>query len=148
MEVSGSIEDSENVVYGAYYNTTDAIYYMTCANGSGMCMGVSNDYNQVSYGNVSVSGSTITAEANVVGTGARSDFYGYAYKYTHLGDTNAEWWGDWIPQDTSPWSGDTDLDDRSDESGGGIPGFEGIAVLASLLIAVGIITISGKRMRK
>ncbi|MEA2054445.1 MAG: hypothetical protein U9O96_04935 [Candidatus Thermoplasmatota archaeon] len=140
MKVSGAIEDSENIIYGACYNTTDAMYYATYTNGSGMCMGVPGDYTQISSGNVSSSGDTITATVNTAGTGAKSDFYGYAYKYTQFGDTSAEWWGDWIPQDTSPWSCDENNGggDEGSSGGGGIPGFEIVLLVGAIAIIVAL----------
>jgi len=94
IKVAGNIQGSNNLYY-VTYNTTDAAYYMAYGNGSGMCMGFLENGTGLSYGNITVSGGTLIGKTNLLGagTGITSDFYGYAYKYTHFGDTSGEWWG-------------------------------------------------------
>jgi len=127
MTVYGTIENSDNIWYYAYYNTTDASYWMWYSNGSGMYMATSGTGG--AYGNVTASGDTITATVNAVGTGAKQEFWGYSAEWTG-NDKTGEYWGDWAPQDTSPWYGTDGGDggdggeDGTDGGGGGIPGFE------------------------
>jgi len=136
MKVSGDISSS-NTLYAVFYNTTGATYYMMYSNGSGMCMAISGNYTGISYGNTTASGDTLTGTVNMIGEGTKSEFYGYAYKYTHFGDTSGEWWGDWAPQDDSPWY-DTENSNNEGSSGGGggsTPGFE-------ILLAAGAIALA------
>jgi len=136
MKVSGDISSS-NTLYAVFYNTTGATYYMMYSNGSGMCMAISGNYTGISYGNTTASGNTLTGTVNMIGEDTKSEFYGYAYKYTHFGDTSGEWWGDWAPQDDSPWY-DTENSNNEGSSGGGggsTPGFE-------ILLAAGAIALA------
>jgi len=142
MKVLGEITAS-NTLYAIFYNTTGATYYMMYSNGTGMCMAVSDNYNSggISYGNVTVSGDTLTGKVNLIGTGTESKFYGYAYKYTHFGDTSGEWWGDWVPQDDSPWYGSQNTnneDDNGGDNGGGgsTPGFEILIAAGAIVLAL------------
>ncbi|KAA0004099.1 MAG: hypothetical protein FE048_00090 [Thermoplasmata archaeon] len=144
MKVKGTIENSEKVMYIAYYNTTDANYWMTYTNGTGMCMAMSPSGGTWAWGNVTASGDTITAVVNLVGIGTEEEFWGYAVEYTQIKDTSAEYWGDWAPQDTSPWyegdGGEGDGGDGGEDGGGGggIPGFESAILCMSILIAIAI----------
>jgi len=142
MKVKGEIENSEKVAYIVYYNTTDTNYWMSYSNGTGFCMATSGT--SMAWGNVTVSGDTITATVNLVSTGTESEFWGYAAEYTKIGDTSAEWWGDWAPQEESPWyegdggdggDGGEDGENGDGDGGGGIPGFEGAVLCISIVIA-------------
>ena len=136
MKVAGDIQGPNNLYYVAY-NTTDAAYYMTYGNGSGMCMGFLENGTGFSYGNTTVSGDTLIGTTDLLGTGTgvTSGFYGYAYKYSHFGDTSGEWWGDWAPQEQSPWYG-TENSDNGGNSGG-TPGFELVLLVGAIaLIAI------------
>ena len=131
MVVDGSIQDAEGIVYWAYYNTTDANYYMTYHNGQGGCYGMSTSGTNFSFGNATALGNTITATVDTLGTGEKDAFYGWAAEYTEYGNANAEWWGDWAPQSRSPWHGiDNDGDDN------GTPGFELVLAMGSILVIV------------
>ena len=136
IKVAGNIQGSNNLYY-VTYNTTDAAYYMAYGNGSGMCMGFLENGTGFSYGNITVSGDTLIGKTNLLGagTGMTSDFYGYAYKYTHFGDTSGEWWGDWAPQEQSPWYG-MDTDDSGDGGGGSgsTPGFGILLALGAIVL--------------
>ena len=138
LKVAGTIEDSEKIVYAAFYNPTDGTYYMTYANGTGSCMGISGNYTSFATGNVTVSGNTITGTINMLGNGAKSDFYGYAYEYTNFGDTSGEWWGDWAPQDDSPWYGTESDNDGGGSGGGSTPGFEILLALGAIALVVAL----------
>jgi len=144
LTVHGSIQDSDDTVYWAYYNTSDASYWMTYHNGQGMCFGSSTADTNFSFGNATASGDTITATVNAVGTGTKEAFYGWTAEYTTSEDVmNAEWWGDWAPQDESPWYG---IDNNGDENGNGgddTPGFE-LALIAGAFV-IGILA---KRKRR
>jgi len=136
MKVKGEIENSEKVAYILYYNTTDANYWMSYSNGTGFCMATSG--NNMAWGNATASGNTITATVNLATTGTKLAFWGYAAEYTKLGDTSAEWWGDWAPQEDSPWysqNGEGNGEGGDGGGGGGIPGFEVAMLCISIAIA-------------
>jgi hypothetical protein len=132
LTVHGTIKNSENIVYWAYYNTTDSFYSMSYTNGTGFCMGSSSITTDFSWGNTTVSGNKITGTVKAVGTGQKEAFYGWAGEYTKLGDTSAEWWGDWAPQDASPWYG---LDENGGDNGG-TPGFEILLITGAIVALV------------
>lgn len=143
VKVKGTIENSEKVVYIASYNATDAIYWMTYANGEGTCWGFSDDYSQMTSENVTASDDTISVTVDMVGTGPKEEFWGYAAEYTgEPMDESAEWWGDWAPQDTSLWYG-IDGGNGDDDEGGGIPGFE----FVFLVIAIAIISLKRRKQK-
>ena len=144
LMVHGTIQDAEKIVYWAYYNTTEAIYYLTYTNGNGFCMGSSTSTQEFTWGNATALGNTITGTVNLVGTGSKEEFYGWAGEYTSLGDTSAEWWGDWAPQTMSPWYG-TDGNGNGGNGGtgaengddnGGTPGFDIFVLIGSIAIAM------------
>jgi hypothetical protein len=134
LKVHGSIQDAENIGYLAYYNTTDANYWMTYNNGQGGCYGTSTTGTNFSFGNATVAGNTLTATVDAVGTGSKEAFYGFAAEYTEYGNTNAEWWGDWAPQGRSPWHGINNGGGGNDDNG--TPGFELVLLLSAACIAI------------
>lgn len=136
LKVQGTIQNSNDTVYYVFCNTTDATYYMSYSNGQGGCIGTSTVGSGYSLGNVTASGNTITATVNTVGTGTTEEFYGWAAEYTTLGDTSAEWWGDWAPQSLSPWYGINDNGDGDGDGGDGTPGFELVVIACALAIAI------------
>jgi len=141
MKVKGTIESSEKVTYLLYYNTTDVNYWMSYSNGTGFCM--ANSGTGMAWGNATASGDTITATVNLVPTGTKLAFWGFAAEYTsQFGDKSAEWWGDWAPQDESPWYGQNGEEggNGGGGGGGGTPGFEGAIFCMSLLAAFVILS--------
>ena len=170
MTVAGSIESSELVMYWAIMNTSDSTYLMTYTNGEGggYAMSIGTGAGQMDFEpETTVSGNTLSCTYTVVGESFDgAEFWGYATEYTQVGDITAEWWGDWVPEDTSPFYG-TESDDSSDDSSEsdgtsddatnddqsssetssndntnsntqtkGTPGFELLVFLASLVICV------------
>jgi len=164
IEVAGTIQTSELIFYSAWFNTSDAYYWLYWSNGqgSGLATSTSGEY-QMSPGTITVTDNTITATFDVVGTDTTAeDFWGYAWEYTSLTDfTTAEWWGDWAPNDESPFYGaddttgddttgddttgddttgddttgdDTTGDDtNNDQESSGTPGFEILLILTAIL---------------
>ncbi|MDG6229777.1 MAG: hypothetical protein QCH96_07410, partial [Candidatus Thermoplasmatota archaeon] len=55
--------------------------------------------------------------------------WGWAAEYTEYGDTSAEWWGDWAPNDESPYYEQYTADPVSMDAAKGTPGFEMIALI-------------------
>ena len=140
LTVDGTIDDSELVMYFAYYNSDDASYWMSYANGQGLSM-----YSTSTGGGV---GSTPTVSGNTLSCtfdsfeGDPADFeaYGTGYQYTVAGDATVEYWVDWAPDsyfEGGNGDGDNGDDGNGDNgSGGGTPGFETLVVIAALGIAL------------
>jgi PGF-CTERM protein len=147
LKVSGSIQNSENVVYVVYYNSTDSHYVLNYMNGNGGGAGYRGETmtlgNFSMTQNVTISGGTLSVVLDVVGDTSKVDLWGSAMEYTTSGDTMAEWWGDWAPnekftQAPDDGSDDTDGTQDGDNSTGekGTPGFEVVLVIAAVSIAL------------
>lgn len=161
LEVYGSIQDSEKFIYWIAFNSSDAYYWVSWTNGEGAGIGMKlGDVTQMSQPVVNKEGGTITATFDIVGEDTTSEeFWGYAWEYTTLGDVvTSEWWGDWAPNDYTPFDEDeipdeggdgTDENETDDEgtngedstdgdgtNGGSSPGFELILLLAAFALVV------------
>ncbi|HEC89847.1 MAG TPA: hypothetical protein ENI44_04625, partial [Thermoplasmatales archaeon] len=129
LKVSGTIQNSELVGYWAYLNTSDANYWMYWSNGSGYGFamsgnGYSGQFNQTS--DIQATGDTISCTFTVVGTDySNIDLWGYAAEYISPGDTFSEWWGDWIPNEHSPWWGEQNAGGGSSTNNDNTSGDEG-----------------------
>jgi len=78
----------------------------------------------------SVSGNTFTATFEIDNPGATYTVYGHIIEYKEVGDDLGEMWQDYAPNTYAPWY------TSGDGKGGGTPGFEIIAVIAALAIAL------------
>jgi PGF-CTERM protein len=156
MKVAGNAQISENVAYMAWINTSDATYNMYLINDQKfvMAMGIDGGGLPAMNTDVTVSGNTISGTIELVGTDKTiMEFWGYAWEYTEYGAANQEWWGDWIPGTNPPnWDqegdGEGDGGDTNDEgdtngegsgnggNGSGTPGFEAVAVITALAVAI------------
>ncbi len=155
LEVYGSIQDSEKFFYWIVFNSSDAYYWVSWTNGAGGGIGMTlGDVTQMSQPVVTKEGGTITATFDIVGEDTTTEeFWGYAWEYTTLGDViTSEWWGDWVPNDYTPFDEEDVIDEGDDGTGdetdgeddeddqqnppAGTPGFEAIAVLAAVGIAL------------
>lgn len=126
LTVDGTISTSELVGYYVYLITSDSSYtFWHLGNEDfGMATSTGDGDFQYSDADVTVSGDTMTATYDVVGTFSTiDDFYGLAHEYTVSGDTSSEWWTDYAPNDESPYeasdpnpSDPTDPDDPTDIS--------------------------------
>lgn len=152
MQVSGTIQASEKVIYWIYLNGTDSQYWFTYTNGSGTGFGMKG-MNFTTQDNISVSGNTMSVVLDALGDTSQAELWGYAVEYTTMGDQTAEWWGDWAPNDKFPNYGETtddtdeedetDTDDASDDTTNDdsgaktdTPGFEMFLVVAAVTIAL------------
>jgi PGF-CTERM protein len=147
ITVAGVIQSSEKVWYWAFYNTTDTTYYLSWSNGSGA--GIASKQGGSAYDfvqNFTISGNTLSAVFNVLGSTTSSELWGYAAQYTTIGtnQTANEWWGDWAPNSKIPFSttpggntGNNTGGNTGNNTGGntGTPGFEVVPVLAAVAIA-------------
>ena len=149
MKVAGNIQASENIIYWVWLNTSDAIYYMSFNNDQKIVVGTGEEGGMPAIStDVTVSGNTISGSIGLVGTGETSnELWGYAWEYTEFGDQNQEWWGDWIPGTYAPFwgqegngdgngGGTNGNDDTNGQGGSGSPGFETVAVITTLAIAI------------
>ncbi len=118
IEVDGDIQNSEKIAYWAYYNTTDSSYWMYWTNGEGFgyATQLSQSGGNFGTGQVSASGDTITGEFDIIGDNIQDNFYAFAHEYTVLNDVSNEWWGDWVPNDQSPYTSESD-DNGDDDTG-------------------------------
>lgn len=142
-----------------YLNTSDATYWMSWMEGKGGGMAMNIEEGSMQWDlepEIAVSGNTLSCTFDVVGSDyANPELWGYATEYVEAGDMTSEWWGDWAPETYSPFwgeGGDGDEDDDEDDDGdgdgdgddgnggssesSGTPGFEAIAVLAAVGIAL------------
>ena len=125
IKVTGDIQNSEKIAYWAYYNSTDTSYWMYWTNGEGygFATQTSESGGNFGTGEISASGDTVTGVFDIIGDDTQDNFYAYAYEYTVLNDVNNEWWGDWVPNDQSPYTSGSD-DSGDDETGGDDSGDE------------------------
>jgi len=136
LTVDRNILDSEMISYHMHMNTSDAYYYFIWLNGEGVGMATTTDGTSFQGDinpDITVSGNTITATFNIIGSSTTvKEIWGWAAEYTEYGDTSAEWWVDYAPNEESPYRADTNP--ASGDVSGGTPGFE----LLTLIAAVGI----------
>ena len=156
--------DNGYAQYIMFYNTSDAWYTLNYGDlegeePAGMAMGYSTaGYTPpVTTGEVTVNGNTITATMDKVGTDeATTELYGvtwvweghgtdqWNYDHWHDGVGDWDWNPDLAPDDSTGDDDDTtgDDDDDDDNSGGGggttggTPGFETLALLAAIAVAL------------
>ena len=67
IKVQGTIQDTQYYFYSAWFNTSDAYYWLTWSNGqgNGLAAATTGEF-QMSPGEITVSGDTITASFNIV----------------------------------------------------------------------------------
>jgi len=150
LTVAGNIEISENFGYVVTYNTSDAMYMMayggygTEQGGASWGMSTTGGFN-ISSGNVSIEGTnTIRSTLDLVGENEKVDLWGMATEYTGNLTENpyAEQWvdvaGDMPDFETgggeNGGNGGNGGEDGTDSTG--TPGFEMIAVIGTLVIAL------------
>ncbi len=98
LKVAGVIQDSPNIVYVVYYNSTEAHYWMMYTNGSGGGIGAAIEGDIVYPGIVTNSSNTINGEFQLIGSDTSNvALWGYAAEYTDLNDKSQEWWVDYTP---------------------------------------------------
>ena len=140
MKVAGTITNSETVTYCVYLLSSDSTYYFYWTNNDAIGTGTNSEGSPVDYEpEITANGNTITATYDVIGTFSTGiEFYGYAQELTVVGDTAAEYFQDWVPNEGDPPGGDEDGDgdgDGQQKPPTGTPGFEAIAVIAALGVA-------------
>lgn len=133
LKVDGTISRSEDIVYHIYLNTSDSHYWLTWINDEGIGMAMNLEQGSFEMDpdpEITTTGNTISATYNVIGSFTSDVFlWGWAAEYTEYGDTSAEWWGDWAPNDESPYYEQYTADPVSMDAANGTPGFEMIALI-------------------
>jgi len=140
FKVEGNIVTNEKVNYYGTYDSDDVTYYFNYLNGTGMCYADGPSGMSFSQANYSISGSTLTATFTSVGEGSSNvQISGYAHYYS---DTVLAEGGEYWMDATEDTGGDGDGDGDGDGGNGGpsgssgTPGFEAVAVLAAVGIAL------------
>ena len=148
LKVAGTIANSELIHYYVYLNTSDSTYMLSWGNGEGFGFGMSSEEGsqQMDFEpEITASGNTISATFDVVGTFSTGvEVYGFAQEFTTVGDMTTEFWQDWVPNEDDPFGGQDSGDSGdSDDSGDsnpppptGTPGFETIAVIGAIAVAL------------
>ena len=146
LTVSGTIENSDKIGYWVYYNTTDMSYWLAWSNGTGGAFGFNTSGGYMGgagvMGEISASAGTITATFNIteIEMTAEENMYGYASQYmTSSGDITNEWWGDWVPNDNSPYKEPSNTGNNQtggSDSGSKTPGFEIPLLIIALVVAL------------
>jgi len=150
LTVKGEIEDDSSITYYVEYECSDASYQFTYTNGnlnskSSSIAGGEATMVDTATGHSIDPANTITATFNVVGTGETDgEVYGYAGEDFPLGVD--EYWMDTTVVDDGgpPDGGGQGTNDGGNTDGSGTPGFEAIAVIGTLGIALIIL----RRKRK
>jgi hypothetical protein len=157
LKVHGTIQSSENIVYSAFYNSSESSYQLYWSNGEGFGIATSLDPTSGSLdyaSEITAEGDTLSAEFNVIGATDRAALWGWTAEYANQ---TQEWWGDWAPASYEPFDeGDLTGDGNEDETGDGsendqntsgdgtsdtgkttgTPGFELITVLLGVLFVI------------
>ncbi|OYT29057.1 hypothetical protein B6U98_03335 [Thermoplasmatales archaeon ex4572_165] len=115
LKVYGTVSNSELCHYYAYVNTSDSTYWISWIEGEGLGMAMNEGAMQMDLEpEITVSGNTVTAVFNVVGTFSSGiELWGWAAEYSIEGDITSEYWQDWAPNDYDPYFGDDDDDDTT-----------------------------------
>jgi len=135
----------EYASYIMFYNTSDAWYTMTYGDltgeeAGGMAMGYSLAGYTPPYstGEVVVNGNTISATMDKVGEDTTTtELYGLAWVWEGHGEDQWDYdhWHDWVGD--YDWAPDFGPGDNGDNGGGGgTPGFETLAVIAAIGVAL------------
>ena len=150
LKVDGVIEESNDIWYWLWYNTTDAYYYLSYSNGSGdlVGLGTGTNYSQFMEGDVAVSDDTITGTIDLIGSGTVVKFWGWAAIGYSLSGGSHEYWQDWAPEAYSPASdNEDDNGGGEEEDGGSTPGF-GFVMITSILVALALLERGRRRVKQ
>jgi hypothetical protein len=146
MKVVGTIQNSDNIIYWVYYNSTDTSYWMSWSNGTGFGYAMITQQegetgNFELAENVTASGNTLSATFNILGDTSNVKIWGWAHEYTEMNNVAKEWWGDWAPNTEFPYQiepngGTQNNTDGNNSNDSGTqkktPGFELIIVVCSI----------------
>ena len=138
MTVAGTIQDSEKIVYYMHLVGDDETTYYQAfyVNGGGGYLLIGAGFEGGALVNP-VSSNTFTATFPIADPSATYSVWAYSAEHVETGDESGEAWWDYAPDTHSPWyyiSGDGDTGDGG--TGGGTPGFETLAVIAAVGVAL------------
>ena len=141
LKVLGTITNSELISFWFSLNTIDSSYTVMWINGE-LLSGIGTDTGEGSHidmdPEISVNGGTLSATFDVVGTFTGDELTGHAQEFTKAGDVTAGHWQDLVPDD-DPSDGqgdDGNGDDGGDKPPTGTPGFELMAVIGAIAVAL------------
>jgi len=131
MTVAGTIEDSDKIIYYIIMTSGGSSYTAYYADGESYCIG-SGGYPSPLVD--PVSGNTFTATFEIDDPGVTYTVHGYTIEYKEAGGEGlGEMWQDYAPDTYSPWYTGGD---GNGGTGGGTPGFETLAVIAAIGVAL------------
>jgi len=134
MTVAGTIQDSEKIIYYMHLVGDDETTYYQAfyINGGGAYLLIGAGYQGGELENP-VSGNTFTATFEIDDPDATYSVWAYSAEYAETGDESGEAWWDYAPNTYSPWYTGGD---GNGGTGGGTPGFETLAVIAAIGVAL------------
>ena len=154
LKIAGTVSNSELIHYYAYVNTSDSTYWISWNGGEGFGMAMNEEAMQMDMTpEVTASGNTVTAVFDIVGTFSSGiELWGWAAEYSFAGDVTEDYWQDWAPNENDPYYGqdsdndddttpgdnddDTTPGDNSNTPPTGTPGFEIMAVIGAIAVAL------------
>lgn len=158
LELYGDIQDSTSHVYSVIYidSESSGIYTFSYVNGIGTALGISQG--GFATGEFTKSGNILTGTIEISGEEVSPSVFGvaaeYLVDYTTITDPETiEYYTDYVPASLAPWyiadAGDGDGDGDGDggtgngdatsdeeKKDGGTPGFELIALVAAIAVAL------------
>ena len=146
MTVNGIIERSNVTTYNMCLECSEGTYKVYYRNGIAGWYGSNESFDFVTAPVTNVSNNTYTSTFQIANPDVEYNVWGYTEEYASFGPGIREKWADYAPDAYAPWyEGDsTDEDDTNDnteddgtgsDTSKGTPGFETLAVIASLGIA-------------
>ena len=130
MTVAGTIEDSDKIMYYIMMTSDESYYTAYYVDGESYCIGTGGYPIELLN---PVSGNTFTATFEIDNPGATYTVHGYTIEYKEVGEELGEMWQDYAPDTYSPWYTGGD---GNGGNGGGTPGFETLAVIAAIGVAL------------
>ena len=143
--------NTENVVYTMHLQSSESAYYMIVySNGEGAVAGMGDFFGSGSQLDNPISGNTFTASFEISDPSAEYTVIGFNAEYSDPDDEHGEAWWDYAPNSQAPWfgmggdgDGDGDGDGNGDGNGddgtpppSGTPGFETLAVIGAIAVAL------------
>jgi len=136
MTVAGTIEDSGNIFYYLHLVGDDETTYYQAfyTNGGGGYLLIGAGFEGGDLVNpISDNGKTFTATFNITDPAATYSVWAYSSEVEGGDDGSGEMWQDFAPNTYSPWY---TIGASSGGTGGGTPGFETLAVIAAIGVAL------------
>ena len=140
IALNGSMVNSDSIHYVAWYNTTNASYYLHYTNGLNIGWATDLDMHLDEYPEIEkpqITNHTITVTYNIIGSNTTAvDLWGYAYERS-IDGSETHLWIDYIPNSRASFQIEPDNGSTNGDNGDATtPGFEAyIVFITSILIA-------------